>query len=62
MTDEQQKEVKRQEEIQARLSVFIRARLLAVELGVKIVAMDFTSGRALLKFEREDAATVAALA
>lgn len=45
-----------------RMSLFIRSRLLARELGVVIVAMNFITGEALIHFTPDDAPVVASLA
>lgn len=53
-------EIIRKERDVNRMSRFIRARMMAQELGVKIIAMDFSSGLALVKFDGETGPLLAA--
>jgi len=53
-------EVARREREADRLSRFIRCRLMAMELGMTVIAMDFTSGLALIRFDGETGPLLAA--
>lgn len=61
MTDEELIKLAKEVEKKERLSRFIRSRLLALELGVQVVAMNFVTGEALIRFDREDAPFVASV-
>ena len=59
---EHEKDLQREAETKERLSQFVRGRLLARELGVEILWMNFVTGESLIKFVPENAARVASMA
>lgn len=61
MTNDERKDMERRQETTERLSRYVRSRLLAEELGVDIVFMNFETGMAILNFKPEDAPLVASL-
>lgn len=61
MTD-MEKDAQREKKTRERMSMFVRSRILTLELGVKIIAMNFVTGEAILHFTQDDAPIIAAMA